>query len=500
MAKTLYRKYRPQTFADVIGQEHVTTTLLNQIKHDNIAHAYLFDGPRGVGKTTTARLLAKAINAHKKNGEPDESTDIVQSISAGTCMDLVEIDAASNRRIEEVRDLKEHVKYPPNQAKYKVFIIDEVHMLTTEAFNALLKTLEEPPSYVVFILATTELQKLPETIVSRCQRFDFKLVEPEVMQKRLQYISEQEGKKVDKEILRSIVKLSGGCVRDAESLFGQILSFGSNSITIADVQSILPISSSEIIKTLWQSIVDYNIEHSINTVHEIEKRSIDVLTFFDDFLEFLRFVLLWRINPQDTTPIYVISEESVDFIKKTVKGFTIKNIQDIIDIVIRYKQYVGMSSIKILPLEMAVIAIHELFTNDDAESISSLLDSKSVETNINNDQKDEQESATIDKIQIWKNIIAEIQLENPGLGQYLVNSVFVQKGRVITIIVGHQFHLEVIQKEHSLKLIERFLVPEFGNDFKLCIELDESIRENNTQSDNTISTILDTFGGQVVED
>ncbi|MCP4355602.1 MAG: DNA polymerase III subunit gamma/tau, partial [Proteobacteria bacterium] len=173
MAETLYRKYRPQTFADVVGQEHVTKTLQNQIKHGQIAHAYLFSGPRGIGKTTTARLLAKAAQAHDaKTGEPDEAAEIVKSITAGNCLDLVEIDAASNRRIEEIRELREHVKYPPNQAKYKVFIIDEVHMLTTEAFNALLKTLEEPPSFVIFILATTELTKLPDTIISRCQRFD----------------------------------------------------------------------------------------------------------------------------------------------------------------------------------------------------------------------------------------------------------------------------------------------------------------------------------------
>jgi len=501
MAQTLYRKYRPQTFADIIGQEHVTQTLQNQIKHDKIAHAYLFSGPRGIGKTTTARLLAKAAQAHDKNGEPDEAAMIVKSINAGTCLDLVEIDAASNRRIEEIRELREHIKYPPNQAKYKIFIIDEVHMLTTEAFNALLKTLEEPPAFVIFILATTELNKLPDTIISRCQRFDFKLVEPEVMQQRLEYIAKAEKIKVDHEVLRSVVKLSDGCVRDAESLFGQILSINKTKITAADVATILPINSGKWIAELWQSIVDLNINKSLEVVHALEKQGIDMDNFFADWLEFMRLVLLWRVNPKINIPVFVIQKESINEIKDSVTNFSVKQIQAMIDIFLHYHTYITLAFVKTLPLEMSVIAIHELLSStDDVNKLEKNNDSDQVKSKPVSKSMENSNLNPVNKSLNLNNIIAQIKVDNPGLAQYLINAELIQKNQTITIFVGHSFHYEVLRKEQSLKVLDKFFKVEFGENTKIFVELNENLLQTTGNSEPMMTTILNTFGGQIIED
>ncbi|TSA28171.1 MAG: DNA polymerase III subunit gamma/tau, partial [Ignavibacteriales bacterium] len=220
------RKWRPQTFADVVGQEHITTTMKNAILSNRIAHAYLFAGPRGVGKTTTARILAKVLNClNPKNGEPCNECEMCKSFANSRSLDIIEIDGASNRRIEEIRTLRESVKYAPTKGNYKVYIIDEVHMLTTESFNALLKTLEEPPEHTVFIFATTDVHKVPLTIISRCQRFDFRRIEMSVIKKLLKEIADAEKIKIDDIALTLIAKKADGALRDAQSLFDQVISF-----------------------------------------------------------------------------------------------------------------------------------------------------------------------------------------------------------------------------------------------------------------------------------
>jgi len=220
------RKWRPQTFADVVGQEHITTTMKNAILSNRIAHAYLFAGPRGVGKTTTARILAKVLNClNPKDGEPCNECEMCRSFANSQSLDIIEIDGASNRRIEEIRTLRESVKYAPTKGNYKVYIIDEVHMLTTESFNALLKTLEEPPEHTVFIFATTDVHKVPLTIISRCQRFDFRRIEMSVIKKLLKEIADAEKIKIDDIALTLIAKKADGALRDAQSLFDQVISF-----------------------------------------------------------------------------------------------------------------------------------------------------------------------------------------------------------------------------------------------------------------------------------
>ena len=236
----LYRKWRPQDFSDLIGQEHISETLSNAISTGKVAHAYLFSGPRGTGKTSTAKILAKALNCeHGPTPTPCNQCVCCQKINDGSFMDVFEIDAASNRGIDEIRDLRETVKFAPVDGKYKVYIIDEVHMLTTEAFNALLKTLEEPPSHVVFILATTEVHKVPITIQSRCQRYDFKRITKDDILKRLVMITDEMGLNADKDALSIIAIQADGGMRDALSLLDQCLAFTKDELTVTQVRKVL---------------------------------------------------------------------------------------------------------------------------------------------------------------------------------------------------------------------------------------------------------------------
>ena len=240
----LYRKYRPRTFAEVAGQEHVKAALANEAATGHVAHSYLFSGPRGVGKTSIARIFAKAINcgARAKDGDPCGTCAPCVEISEGRALDVIEIDAASNTGVDNVREqVIEHARFAPSSLAYKVFIIDEVHMLSTSAFNALLKTLEEPPAKVVFILATTELHKLPATVVSRCQRFDFRKIDPKRMTERLERLAADEGFSVDTDVLATVARMSEGCLRDAESLLGQVFALGQKKVTAETAALVLPI-------------------------------------------------------------------------------------------------------------------------------------------------------------------------------------------------------------------------------------------------------------------
>ncbi len=268
----LYREYRPTSFDDVVGQEHITKTLINQVKSGNIGHAYLFTGSRGIGKTTCARILAKAINClSPNNGSPCGKCAVCKALKEQNNMDIMEIDAASNNKVEEIRELREKVKYPPINGKYKVYIIDEVHMLTDSAFNALLKTLEEPPSHAVFILATTESHKLPATILSRCMKFDFKLVSSETLEKLLKKILQENKIKFDDESVNAIAAAGEGSVRDALSICDCAIAFGNGKVSYETVTEVLGTSNKSEIFRLADAIIKGDLGavlDSINSAYE----------------------------------------------------------------------------------------------------------------------------------------------------------------------------------------------------------------------------------------
>ncbi|MBI5529911.1 MAG: DNA polymerase III subunit gamma/tau [Candidatus Doudnabacteria bacterium] len=297
-----YRKYRPQTFAEVLNQKSIIKTLQNQVAGSSVAHAYLFTGSRGVGKTSVARILAKAVNCQEgiknqesgiKAGDACGVCDNCKAIEAGNFMDLVEIDAASNTGVDNIRELIEHVKFSPSAGKYKVFIIDEVHMLSKGAFNALLKTLEEPPRHAIFILATTEINKVPATIVSRTQRFDFKALSPADILEHLKKISLQENLNLADEVLDLVAQNSEGSVRDSLSLLGKVATMGENA-TLAECQQLLGITDIAVCENLMDLIVSGRTETIPAFFDELSEKGLDYSVLSRDFLEFLRKVLIYK--------------------------------------------------------------------------------------------------------------------------------------------------------------------------------------------------------------
>ncbi|MBC1293335.1 DNA polymerase III subunit gamma/tau [Listeria booriae] len=299
--QALYRVFRPQSFQDVVGQEHVTRTLKNAIVQNKTSHAYLFSGPRGTGKTSAAKIFAKAINCpNSVDGEPCNACDICTGTTDGSIPDVLEIDAASNNGVEEIRDIREKVKYAPTVAKYKVYIIDEVHMLSTGAFNALLKTLEEPPKHVIFILATTEPHKLPLTIISRVQRFDFKRITTQDIIGRLAFILDEEKIAYDEKALDIVARAAEGGMRDALSLLDQVISYGTQGVTVADALEITGSVAQGMLTELVQAVIDSDAKQALEKLSGLLAEGKDPVRLVEDLLVFFRDVLLFQKAPDLT--------------------------------------------------------------------------------------------------------------------------------------------------------------------------------------------------------
>ena len=315
------RKWRPKQFEEVVGQEHITLTLQNAIKKDRVASAYLFSGPRGVGKTTTARILAKALNCEKgPTPQPCDSCTPCQEIAEGHSIDVLEIDGASNRGIDEVRSLRESTRYTPSNLRYKIYIIDEVHMLTTEAFNALLKTLEEPPPHVVFIFATTEANKVPATILSRCQRFDFRRIPQEKIVEQLKKICDQETIQIDDQALYLIARKSEGCMRDSQSLLDQVLSFSDHTVSKDDVISLLGIIQHDEFFTISEAIARKNTAEMFNVSRNMFKKGYDFTELLSGLAEHFHNLLV--LKSTGSTEHLVGLEPYIDQYRKVAASFS----------------------------------------------------------------------------------------------------------------------------------------------------------------------------------
>ncbi|MDA8212911.1 MAG: DNA polymerase III subunit gamma/tau [Clostridia bacterium] len=365
----MYREWRPKTFADIIGQNHISRTLQNAMESDRIAHAYLFCGPRGTGKTSTAKVLAKALNCLDRKGiEPCNECENCRRINQGSSMDVLEIDAASNRGIDEIRDLREKVKFAPSEGKYKVYIIDEVHMLTNEAFNALLKTLEEPPGYVVFVLATTEPHKIPLTIMSRCQRFDFRRISLQDIIDRLRFIGEQGALEISGEALFLIAKTAEGGMRDALSILDQCVAFGGNQVDAAAVHAVVGTVSSTLIGRVMAAAAEGDVTAALQAVDTLSKEGKDLRQFLRDLIDYCRDLILVRVcrNPAE---IVRTSVNDLARLQEQSSQFSQEEIMGIIGIFTDTEQGMRWTTQPRLVLELGIIKAVQFKGNQDLSAI-----------------------------------------------------------------------------------------------------------------------------------
>ncbi len=537
---TLYRKYRPQSFTEVIGQNHIKTTIQSELESGKIAHAYLFSGPRGLGKTTMARLLAKAVNCSKRQpgkSEPCNECEACQEIIAARSLDVIEIDAASHTGVDNVREnIINNSRFTPSSRKYKVFIIDEVHMLSSGAFNALLKTLEEPPAHVIFILATTEIYKVPETIISRCQHFDFRKVAESEIVGRLEEITRAEKKRVERTVLENIAYHAGGCMRDAESLLGQILSLDGEEITAEQAELVLPRSRFDLNLELIEYLVKFDASGAISLINRLVEEGIDLEKFTADLIEVLRKMLLIKVSSNLSQYAGGLSKDLQKRAAEAASRLALDYLVNIIEILLAKRQELKYAEPVQLPLELAVLEIigdnaggGKPKAGDDPDPIGQP-NNKSDEPKIAKpkaaaksevikaEQTDEPVKKSAGKMKLnlqqvkdkWEEVMAGLKKYNASLASTLKISqpLMVGEDGTLEICLRHKFHQQRINDQKNKQLLEKILQEIFGVQLivKTVVvealddkEIDISALGEKPGSDNALGGLLETFGGQVIE-
>lgn len=532
----LYHKYRPQQFSEVVGQEHVVTTITNQITHDKVAHAYLFSGPRGVGKTTMARLLAKAVNGKKKKGspfEPDPTDPAVIEISESRAIDVIEIDAASHTGVDNVREnIIENAQFKPTSLQYKVFIIDEVHMLSTSAFNALLKTLEEPPEHVLFILATTELHKLPETIISRCQRFTFKKIPYETLEKQILLIAKEEKIKVDQDVVARIIQKSDGCVRDAISLLDQLFATGEKKIT-ADVASlVLPSSNVHDTLSFLTHLIDRQAQKALGILGHLSDNGVSIPQFSIDLLSLERHLLIMCTSGTNTVPGADYSKEALNTLADLTTKITASEIVALTDMTLHRHQQIPTAPIEELPLEILVaewcsenskIKTTKQQNKDKQSKKQTKQSEQSEETvvearEIVEESKKEQVHAhpVIEKVKElvshkpfttvqdvekkWPKVLETVEESYPSMSFILkmANLVDVQ-GHDIKITLPYSFHKDKLESTQTQKALRPLLKEVFGVAVQIQARVEADTPTQPATDSEELHELAAAFGGEVVQ-
>ncbi|GHT59927.1 DNA polymerase III subunit gamma/tau [Endomicrobiia bacterium] len=489
----LARKFRPQNFDAVIGQKYISQTLKNAISENRIAHAYLFSGPRGCGKTTMARILAKALNC--KNGiiaEPCGVCDNCLDISKSSSVDVLEIDGASNNGIDEIRALRENVKFSSANSKYKVYIIDEAHQITAQAFNALLKTLEEPPSHVVFIMATTEQHKIPVTILSRCQRYRFKLISSSEMSAAIKNIGQKEGFEIDDEALNIVTAASDGSMRDALSLLDQAVSSNTGKVTGEYVRGLLGLLPKDIIASVTESIAKSDIWTILKTVKEITEQGYNILQFARDLRDHLRQVMVYSINPA----IAEISSEDKKLFDTQKSLFTVERHVRMNNLLSKALEEMRWHDQPRILVEIYLLKMSEPYYNV-GELISRITE---LEKNIKIDNSSKPSferqselhkeegrvvneiSDSLDLIDVWNEIISEIINKHPLTAQPLKNALIKVLGDLsIQLTVANQFNYDGVMefKEQVLKLFKK----KTGLNIVFKVNVEKNVSPKLTQED-----------------
>lgn len=512
----LYRKFRPKTFEEVVGQEHITKTLKNQIISGRVGHAYIFTGGRGTGKTSSAKIFARAINClNSKDGEPCNECEICKANLNGSLTDVVEMDAASNNSVEDIRQIREEVNFLPTTAKYRVYIIDEVHMLSPGAFNALLKTLEEPPEHVKFILATTEPQKLPATILSRCQRFDFKKISTENISKRLEIICKKIDVKITKEALNLIAVLSEGAMRDAISILERCIQEG-NDINENQIKELVGIPKMEHINRITENIIDYDSENALTTIEEVVNEGKDLNNYLWEIIKYLRDILIYKTSGK----LDIYGKDEIQKIENLSKNVSKERLLNLIYQLSNLQNDMKWSSQKLIifqtgilklctvidtrSLEERVSAIEKLIENgklvknepvikqEKKTSIKKSVDIQNENKNLKKPEivkQNSTENANVEKLDSWSNVLEG--LKTSGKITIYTNLLNTQaqiiNGNTIEISFKNgmtAFGKKVLTKPENIDIIKNLLIKETGKEMQIKF-MDETNKEKQT-NDNGI--------------
>lgn len=503
MSSALYRIYRPQTFADVVDQNGVKLTLQHEIELKRPGHAYVFSGPRGVGKTTLARIFAKSLNCSERTegtSEPCNSCLSCVDITEGRHPDVVEIDAASHTGVDHVRSaIIEYARFAPQRGGYKVFIIDEVHMLSTSAFNALLKTLEEPPERVVFILATTELHKLPDTILSRCERFDFKTIHPNKIAERLGKIAELEGVTVDQEVLRQIGVRSGGYLRDAESMFGQVLGLGKKVITSAEASLVLPKGNFEAVRMLIEALFRRDAKSCIECVVSLHEEGVDMRSLLIDLTSALREVVLYQVGAI-RTPLFddYFGREDVErffeLFGSRSQQFTLTALDHCISVFEYFRHPIPEYAIVELALLQSILGKEETRADlaRDVDRVISTASQPLGQTTSTVSFSTEEVNAR------WAAVIESCSSANPSL-RLILNTAIplgVEQG-VFGLGVGFDLHAQKLSDIKTSSVVEAALLNVYGHSLRLKVkrvELAKTEGVADVHHDSLIDDLVKNFG------
>ena len=507
MAYTVFAlKWRPQDFQSIVGQNHIVNTLKNAIQKNRLAHAYLFAGPRGVGKTSTARILAKALNC--KDGPTVKPCQICSScleINQGRAFDVIEIDGASNRGIDEIRALRENVKFLPTHGKYKIYIIDEVHQITPDGFNALLKTLEEPPEFVKFIFATTHPQKVMSTILSRCQRMDFRRITVIEIITQLEKIAREEKIEVDKEVLAAIAKSSDGSLRDAESVLDQLVSFSKGKVSLKDAISVLGMVEQDVLFALTDKIIYKDPQGALELFNEIIDDGKDPGVFLTNFIEHFRNLMVAKISKADVK-LVDLPQEICDRLFKQSQLLTLEDIFIAFNVLVSTQEMTKRLDSQRIPLEISLVRLAYSKTVTELKP-KVVLGNKEQVIPVETKKTASQQNASISLESIknvWGNIVNSLASVKMSVSTYLSegNPTKVQ-GEVLTIAFPKNYllHKESLDRKENKLIIENAIFECCNANLKVNFILTEQVRQGTDAHSNPfIKSALEMFGGRVIKE